>query len=98
MDARAHAIFRGHVQGVNFRARCRERAFLLGLSGWIRNLPDGTVEAVFEGQKEDIEVAIDWNRTSQPLATVTDLEVSWEPPTGEFHSFEIRRSPPSGAK
>jgi len=91
MHGRAHVVFHGHVQGVNFRAHCRERALELGLAGWVRNCGDGTVEAVFEGEKEVVEEAIAWNRTSQPRATVTGVDVRWEAPTGEFRTFAIWR-------
>ena len=91
MHARAHVVFRGHVQGVNFRAYCRERAFELGLAGWVRNRDDGTVEAVFEGEKAVVEEAIAWNRTSQPRARVAGADVRWEAPTGEFRTFAISR-------
>jgi acylphosphatase len=89
--ARAHAIFRGTVQGVYFRAHCAERARELGLTGFVRNLPDGSVEAVFEGEREDIEACISWNRASQPHARVSSADVAWSVPTGEFGSFEVRR-------
>ncbi|MBI4416152.1 MAG: acylphosphatase [Euryarchaeota archaeon] len=91
MRARAHVVFRGHVQGVFFRANCRERALELGLTGWVRNRYDGSVEAVFEGEKEAVEEAIAWNRTSQPHARVADVEVAWAEATGGFRTFEIRR-------
>jgi len=91
MRTRAHAVFRGRVQGVNFRAYCRESALELGLTGWVRNLPDGTVEVVLEGEKDHVEAALNWNRTSQPHAKVTDVEIDWGSPSGEFRTFEIRR-------
>ena len=91
MHTRAHVVFRGHVQGVNFRVHCRERALELGLAGWVRNRDDGTVEAVFEGEKAVVEEAIAWNRTSQPHAKVSQADVRWEAPTGEFRTFAIWR-------
>ncbi len=91
MRARAQVLFRGRVQGVNFRAYCAERAEGLGLSGYVRNLPDGSVEAVFEGERPLIEECIEWNRTAQPAARVVSLHVEWQVPTGEFRGFEIRR-------
>ncbi len=63
-------IFRGHVQGVYFRAHCAEKAESLGLDGYVQNLPDGSVEAVFEGDRSVIEACIEWNRGSQPYAQV----------------------------
>jgi len=91
MHARAHVVFRGQVQGVNFRAYCRQRALELGLGGWVRNREDGTVEAVFEGEKSVVEEAIAWNRTSQPHAKVTGADVLWEASAGEFRTFAISR-------
>ena len=91
VTSRARVIFRGSVQGVNFRAHCRQKALETGLKGWVRNLTDGSVEAVFEGEREVIEEAIAWNQTRQPHAEVQSLEVTWFPPEGEFRSFEILR-------
>ncbi|HKZ63628.1 MAG TPA: acylphosphatase [Thermoplasmata archaeon] len=91
MRARACVVFRGRVQGVNFRAHCRENALDLGLTGWVRNRSDGTVEAMFEGERGVVERAIEWNCTSQPSALVTDRRMEWSEATGEFRSFEIRR-------
>ena len=91
MESRARVVFRGRVQGVNFRANCRERAEQLGLRGWVRNLGDGTVEAVFEGPRELVESCIEWNRAQQPHARVADAEVRWTAASGEFTRFEIRR-------
>jgi len=88
--ARAHVVFRGIVQGVNFRAHCQGRALGAGLTGWVRNCEDGTVEAVFEGDRQTVEETIAWNRASQPRAEVSGLEVTWSPPTSEFRTFEIR--------
>ena len=84
-------VFRGRVQGVNFRAYCRENALELELTGWVRNLPDGSVEAVFEGEREVVERAIEWNCAAQPSARVTNHRITWSEPTGEFPTFEIRR-------
>jgi acylphosphatase len=91
MTARARCTFRGHVQGVYFRAHCQEHARSLRLTGWVRNRPDGTVEAVFEGEKARIEEAIEWNRSSQPYARVADVDVVWEAPRGAYADFVIRR-------
>lgn len=91
MHLRATARFRGRVQGVYFRAHCEERARSLGLTGYVRNLLGGEVEAVFEGERAAIEECIEWNRTSQPAAQVTSVDVSWSAATGEFLGFEITR-------
>jgi acylphosphatase len=90
MDARARVVFRGHVQGVYFRANCQQKAMELGLVGFVRNRQDGTVEAVFEGERSLIEECIEWNATRQPRATVDRADVAWETPTGEFSEFEVR--------
>ena len=91
MRAKAHVVFRGVVQGVNFRAHCRGQALGVGLTGWVRNREDGSVEAVFEGDRRTIEDAIAWNQTSQPHAEVSAIEVTWSPPADEFRRFEILR-------
>ena len=90
MDARARVVFRGHVQGVYFRANCQQKARELGLVGYVRNRSDGTVEAVFEGERSLIEECIEWNATRQPHATVDRADVTWATPTGEFPEFEVR--------
>ncbi|MFQ5909453.1 MAG: acylphosphatase [Thermoplasmata archaeon] len=89
MNMRAHVIFRGRVQGVFFRANTEGKARDLGLVGWVKNLPDGTVESVFEGPRDAIERIIEWCKTSQPYAKVTEAEVDWEDCKGEFSSFEV---------
>lgn len=80
---RGHVIVRGQVQGVFFRAEALDRAASLGLGGWVRNNPDGTVEAVFEGEDERVESIVEWCRRGPALAQVEDVEVSWEQPRGE---------------
>ena len=87
---RARCVFHGRVQGVFFRANCEADARRRGLRGWVRNLDDGTVEAVFEGPRAEVEAAIKWNRESQPRARVTKVDVRWEPPEGESAGFEVR--------
>ena len=91
MEARAVVIFRGRVQGVYFRANCAEKAETLGLHGYVRNLPDGSVEAVFEGDRRGVETCIEWNKTSQPRARVETVEVTWDEPEGNLRGFHIRR-------
>ena len=90
METRAVVIFRGRVQGVYLRANCAEKAETLGLHGYVRNLPDGSVEAVFEGDRPGIEACIGWNKTSQPYARVDTIEVTWHNPKGEFRGFHVR--------
>ena len=82
-EARARVVVRGRVQGVFFRVETRERARSLGLSGWVRNTPDGSVEAVFEGDRERIESMLAWCRRGPSLARVDDVQTEWEEPVGE---------------
>ncbi len=88
---RAHLWISGRVQGVFFRAHTKEVAEKLGLTGWVRNLPDGRVEAVFEGEEEAVKEAIEWCKRGPPLAKVEKVEVRYEDPTGEFRDFRIVR-------
>ncbi len=88
---RAHVWISGRVQGVFFRAHTKEVAEKLGLTGWVRNLPDGRVEAVFEGEEEAVKEAIEWCKRGPPLAKVERVEVRYEEPTGEFKDFRIIR-------
>jgi len=86
----AHLIVRGRVQGVFFRAFTREVAVSLGLRGWVRNLPDGTVEALFEGDRKDIEQAVARCYEGPPASHVTDIDIEWGAYRGEFESFTIK--------
>ncbi len=88
--SRARVVISGRVQGVFFRAYAREQAQRLRLSGWIRNCPDGTVEAVSEGTKEDIEEFIRWCHQGPSSARVENVTIDWEPYRGEFQSFGVR--------
>ncbi len=90
MKARAAVNFKGRVQGVFFRANTREAAERFHVLGWVKNLLDGSVGAVFEGEKEDIESLIRWCKTEQPYASVTGADVEWVEYKGEFKRFEIR--------
>ncbi len=90
MRKRAHLFISGRVQGVFYRANTQERARRLGLTGWVRNLPDGRVEAVVEGEEERIRELINWCHEGPPGARVEDVEVHWEDYRGEFDDFEIR--------
>jgi acylphosphatase len=82
-EARARVVVRGRVQGVFFRVETRERARSLGLSGWVRNASDGSVEAVFEGDRERIESMLAWCRHGPSLARVDEVQAEWEEPVGE---------------
>ncbi|MGA1866480.1 MAG: acylphosphatase [Thermoplasmatota archaeon] len=88
---RLHVIYKGLVQGVWFRANCRKKALDLGLMGWVRNLPDGTVESVAEGSKEDLLELVRWCSNDQPYAKVRGTEVRWEKYEGKFEGFNIVR-------
>lgn len=79
---RVRVLVSGRVQGVFFRASCAERAAELDLSGWIRNVPDGDVEAVFEGTDSAVERIVRWCRDGPPLARVDRIDVVDEAPTG----------------
>lgn len=90
MKVRAHVFVSGRVQGVFFRHETRLMAIRNNVTGWVRNLPDGRVEAVFEGERENVEAMINFCRRGPPGAVVKNVEVIWENPTGEFKSFQIR--------
>lgn len=87
--ARLHVVIEGRVQGVFFRASAREEACSLGLSGWVKNSWDGRVDAVFEGERDNVEKILEWCRKGPPGAMVRNVEVNWEDATGEFDSFSI---------
>ena len=80
---RARVHVRGRVQGVFFRMETRNRARSLGLAGWVRNCPDGTVEAVFEGDRARVESMVDWCARGPAGARVEGVDVKWEEPAGE---------------
>ena len=89
--ARVHIYISGRVQGVFYRAFTRDVAHSLGLRGWVKNLYDGRVEAVFEGRREDIEQAIKNCHQGPSGARVDGIDAMWEDYKGEFSSFEVRR-------
>ena len=86
---RYRVLISGRVQGVFFRDSCRRLAEQYGVAGWVRNLPDGRVEAVFEGPAEDVRRLVDWAHTGPRLAAVADVAVRPEPPEG-LAAFHIR--------
>ncbi|HVL50831.1 MAG TPA: acylphosphatase [Actinomycetota bacterium] len=86
---RAHVWVSGRVQGVFFRQETARAAGARGVGGWVRNMPDGRVEAVFEGRRAAVQAMVGWVKAGPPLATVDDVEVGWEDPQGE-ERFRIR--------
>ncbi len=86
---RAHVFIAGRVQGVSFRWFTQHKAQELKLTGWVRNLWDGRVEAVFEGEEGAVRQAVAWCYTGEPPARVTDVDVTYGPPTGEYHRFQV---------
>lgn len=92
MDARAHVVISGMVQGVFFRYETRMRAQSLGLSGWVMNRQDVSVEAVFEGPKDAVESIVRWCHKGPSGAVVDNVDVKWSPYTGEFKGFSVKYS------
>lgn len=90
MRARAHVWISGDVQGVFFRSSLRSQALLRKTKGWVKNLPDGRVEAVFEGKRETIEELLAYCRDGPPGSGVERVEVKWEKPTSHFSGFDIK--------
>lgn len=86
---RAHVWISGRVQGVFFRACTEDEANARGLAGWVRNTPDGRVEAAFEGDRTAVESMIQWCHRGAPRARVEKVEVAWEEPKGET-TFRVR--------
>jgi len=87
---RAHLIIHGFVQGVNFRYYTRQQALSRGVVGWVRNLWDGCVEAVFEGEQDAVDWMVEWCHAGPPSASVAEVEMEWEKVTGEFEGFDVR--------
>jgi acylphosphatase len=79
---RRRAVISGEVQGVNFRSAAEQEASRAGLSGWVRNRDDGTVEAVLEGESDAVEQVLEWCRSGPSSASVEGVEVSEEEPEG----------------
>ncbi|KCZ70459.1 acylphosphatase [Candidatus Methanoperedens nitroreducens] len=92
MKKRMHIFVSGRVQGVFFRSSTKDMAQELGLTGWVRNLGDGRVEAVFEGEQGGVEKMIQWCRRGPEYARVDNIEVIPERYTGEFKGFAVRHS------
>ena len=89
-ETRAHVFVSGNVQGVYDRANTRDAAREKGVEGWVRNLNDGRVEAVFEGEEDAVKAMVKWCHKGSRRAEVEDVEVEWEDAKGEFDGFDIR--------
>lgn len=89
-QTRAHVFVSGTVQGVYFRANTRDTAAQKDVDGWVRNLEDGRVEAVFEGPVDAVEEMVQWCHSGSPAARVEDVEVEYDEPRG-LDGFTIRR-------
>lgn len=87
---RVHVIISGRVQGVFFRAETQRTAMNFNLAGWVRNTADGRVEAVFEGEDENVDKMIAWCHIGPPAARVQEVIAEEEPYTGEFRDFNIK--------
>lgn len=87
--ARAYVLITGRVQGVMFRESTRQEALKAGVTGMVRNIPDGRVEAIFEGDRAAVLRMIEWCKHGPPAARVEDVQVLWEPYRGDFANFRI---------
>ncbi|MFH1509931.1 MAG: acylphosphatase [Candidatus Nealsonbacteria bacterium] len=87
---RAHLYVSGRVQGVCYRETCRKKAEKLGVSGWIKNIKDGRVEGLFEGDKSKVEKIVNWARKGSIWASIDSLDVIWEDYKQEFSDFRVR--------
>jgi acylphosphatase len=90
MKVRAHVFVNGRVQGIFFRQETKHEADRRGVSGWVRNLSDGRVEAVFEGEEEAVKALIEFCKRGPPMARVTNVDLAWENYKGEFDGFRIK--------
>jgi len=87
---RAHLYIEGRVQGVFFRACTQEEAQKRALTGWVKNLYDGRVEAVFEGEEQDVQSMIKWCHSGPAHAVVAEVSVEIEEYEGEYHDFSVK--------
>ncbi|MGA2027961.1 MAG: acylphosphatase [Syntrophobacteraceae bacterium] len=86
---RVHVWIKGRVQGVFFRTYTRDAAQSIGVTGWVRNLPDGRVEAVFEGESDKVERMIEWCREGSPMSRIESVDLLEEVYTGDFDRLAI---------
>lgn len=89
-QSRATIRVTGRVQGVWYRQSTKQTAEQYGVVGWVRNNLDGSVSAVFEGEQHAVQSLVDWCRQGPPAAKVTELELEWQTPSGEFTGFRVR--------
>ena len=89
MTARVHVIITGKVQGVCFRIATKQEAEKYGVTGWVRNIIDGSVEAVFEGKKDRVDSVLEWCGDGPLSAKVKKVETKWEEHKNEFQFFQI---------
>ena len=90
MKKRLSVFWSGRVQGVGFRYTTESAALALGITGWVRNLPDGRVEAVAEGTEKKLASMLERVASGPMKSYIREVEVHWERPTGEFDDFKIR--------
>lgn len=90
MRKQANVTFTGRVQGVWFRAFTAEQARAEGVKGWVRNRPDGSVQAVFQGDEQKVRQVIEMCRQGPPAAHVEKTDIDWESASGDFSDFSIR--------
>nr|MDO8100743.1 acylphosphatase [Candidatus Njordarchaeota archaeon] len=92
MKVRARVLVEGEVQGVGFRSSVWSIARRLQLAGCVRNLADGRVEAIIEGERDKVENMVKWCNRGPSGAYVTNVKVEWQPYKGEYKEFEILRA------
>ncbi len=90
MKSNVHVIITGSVQGVWFRANTRQKAEQLGVTGWVRNTPDGNVEAIFEGEENCVKEMVEWCHRGPPQAKIENVEVKNQLPINGFDEFSIK--------
>lgn len=90
LNVRVHITISGRVQGVFFRSEILRKANKLGITGWVQNLLDGQVEALFEGEEKLVKELIEYCKQGPKSALVTHLDVKWEAYKGEFGSFKVK--------
>ena len=86
---RAHVFIEGHVQGVGFRHFTKTNARQHNVEGWVKNLADGRVEAIFEGKEENVKQMISLVKEGPRTSRVSNVDVDWEEPEGDFGNFRV---------